>query len=151
MKKIFFAFLSFLYINVNAQTTQVSATLIAKLDSIIVVGIFPSPDQPDNSLQASIGLVHFELSNQYSKAINIPGNTNNTSIGCEVQVYSDSEKKYIDLKTPGDGFKEFEDAKLEILKPGETIKRKSEISFTTESNKKSRIRLVLLLSKIMRE
>jgi len=147
MKKIFFAFLSFLYINVNAQTTQLSASFTAKLDSIIVIGIFPSPDQPDNNLQASIGLVHFELLNQYSKAINVPGNTNNTGIGCEVQVYSESEKRYIDLKTPDDNFKEFEDAKLEVLKPGETIKRKSEISFTTVSNKKSRIRLVLFLSK----
>jgi hypothetical protein len=112
-----------------------------------VIGIFPSSDQPDNNLQASIGLVHFELSNLYSKAINIPGNTNNTGMGCEIQIYSDNEKKYIDLKTPDDSYKEFEDNKLEVLKPGETMKRKSEISFTTLSNKKSRIRLVLFLSK----
>jgi len=147
MKKILFAFLSFLYINVNAQTSQLPATFTAKLDSVIVIGIFPSPDNPDVNLQPSIGLVHFELSNQYSKAIKIPGNTNNIGIRCEVQVYSDSEKKYIDLKTPDDDFKEFEDTKLDILKPGEAIKRKSEVSFTTVSNKKSRIRLVLLLSK----
>ena len=147
MKKIFFAFLSFLYINVNAQTTKQPVPFPAKLDSIIVIGIFPSPEQPDYILQASIGLVHFELSNHYSKDINIPSKTNNTSMGCEVQVYSDSEKKYIDLKTPSNDFKEFEDSKLEVLKPGEIINREGKISFTTESNKKSRIRLVLFLSK----
>jgi len=147
MKKVIFVFLTFLFTSANAQTTQLPATFTAKLDSVLVVGIFPSPDKPDVNLQPSIGLVHFELSNQYSKAMNIPGNTNNVGIGCEVQIYSDEEKKYIDLKTPEDNFKEFEDTKLQVLKPGEKIKRESQISFTTESNKKSRIRLVLFLSK----
>ena len=144
MKNILFAFLSFLFINVNAQQTQLPISFNVKLDSILVVGTFPSPDNPDYSLQVSVGLVHLEISNQYSKTLNISGNS---SMGCEVQIYSEIERKYIDFKTPGDDLKEIRDTKLELLKSGEILKREAEIPFTTLLNKKTRIRVVLFLSK----
>ena len=144
MKKIFFTFLCIVCFKVNAQQNTQSETIKLTLDTVLVIGVFPNPEKPDYNLQVTMAQVHFEIANQYSKNLTTPSDS---TIGFEIQVYSIIEHKYVNLKLPDSHFEQIKEDKLQILKPGETLRRKGEAMFTVEVNNKYRIRLIFLLSK----